>query len=106
MILLFKPEFVEPILRGVKTETRRRWKQPLVKPGLTYWAATGLRREDRFAVLKIVYVRKQRLGDMTEDDARKEGCRSLEEFKRVWRRVYGHWDPSEEVYVIGFKVLR
>lgn len=104
-MILFKREFVDPILSSAKTESRRRWKRPLVREGGVYWAATGFRREDRFAKLRVKYVRRQRLGDVTEEDAKKEGCSSLEEFREVWRRVYGSWDPDEEVYVVGFEVV-
>lgn len=104
-MILFRREFVDLILSGAKTESRRRWRRPLVKEGGVYWAATGFGRGDRFARLKVKYIRRQRLGEVTEEDARREGCSSLEEFKEVWTRIYGSWDPCEEVYVVSFEVV-
>lgn len=104
-MILFKREFVGLVLSRTKTESRRRWKRPMVREGGVYWAATSFMPRDRFARLRVRYVRKQRLREMTEGDARREGCASLDEFKEVWRRVYGEWNPDEEVYVAGFEVV-
>ncbi|MEM4715449.1 MAG: hypothetical protein QXW85_04930, partial [Candidatus Nitrosocaldus sp.] len=53
------------------------------------------------------YVKRQRLGDMSDGDAILEGFSSLDEFRDVWVKCYGKdsWDPMLEVYVIGFRVV-
>ena len=42
---------------------------------------------------------------ITEEDAKKEGCSSVAEFKKVWEEIYGKWNPEQEVYVVEFKLL-
>jgi len=37
----------------------------------------------------IVKKYRQKLGDMSEEDIRKEGCSSREEFIREWEESYG-----------------
>jgi len=103
--MIFRKEFVKLILEGKKTQSRRKWKRPLVKEGRIYKARTGY-SSDYFAKIQINRVFKQKLGDMSEEDAKKEGCESLEEFKRVWERVTGEpWNPEEEVWVVEFSVV-
>ncbi|GBC73579.1 hypothetical protein HRbin04_00982 [archaeon HR04] len=106
-MLLFNRCLVEPILTGRKVETRRVWKRCLVKPNRVYTASTDYSRDGIFARLYIKYVKRQRLGEMSDEDAMLEGFSSLEEFKNVWIGCYGidSWDPMLEVYVIGFKVV-
>jgi len=48
----------------------------------------------------------KRLGEITPADAMAEGGYTVEEFKDVWRRINGTWDPNEEVTVYDFKLLR
>ncbi len=50
-------------------------------------------------------IRKQRLGEMTMDDAAREGAQSLSEFRDGWESIYGGWDPGEEVWVVEFRLL-
>ena len=41
---------------------------------------------------------------MTAEEARKEGSCTLEEFRKVWERINGRWDPDEAIWVYAFKV--
>ncbi|MEM1941933.1 MAG: ASCH domain-containing protein [Candidatus Nitrosocaldus sp.] len=106
-MLLFNRCLVEPILAGRKVETRRVWKRCLVKPNKVYTASTDYSRKSIFAHLYIRYVKRQRLGDMSDGDAILEGFSSLDEFRDVWVKCYGKdsWNPMLEVYVIGFRVV-
>jgi len=103
--MLFKPYLVEPILKGAKTETRRLWKRCLVKVGSNYKAKTNFRSNSAFATIKIAYIRREKLGNVNSDDAKKEGCRSLNEFKRIWIDSHGSWQPDTQVFVIGFRLV-
>ena len=103
--MLFKPYLVEPILKGAKTETRRLWKRCLVKVGSNYKAKTNFRSNSAFATIKIAYIRREKLGTVNSDDAKKEGCRSLNEFKRIWIDSHGSWQPDTQVFVIGFQLV-
>lgn len=103
--MLFKPYLVEPILSGAKTETRRLWKRCLVKVGATYRVKTGYGSESGFGTIRITYIRKERLGSIDPEGVKREGCRSLDEFKKIWIDSYSSWEPSAEVYVIGFQLV-
>ncbi len=111
--MLFKPEHKEMILKGTKTATRRVWKRPMVKVGGIYKAKTKLLSKEFFAKIMVFKLYKQRLYDMTEEDAKKEGYKNLKEFEKVWikingdwnNRITGKWNGNEEVYVIEFKTI-
>src|SRR5690606_38575844 len=71
-VILFKPEQVEPILVGRKTQTRRTWKRPRVKVGSVHQAKTTY-HDKPFARIKITGLRRQRLGDISTEDVHREG---------------------------------
>jgi len=48
----------------------------------------------------------QKLGDISPEDARKEGYSNLEEFKAAWIEIHGKWDADLEVWVYEFKLAR
>ncbi|MGC8563210.1 MAG: hypothetical protein ACP5NO_08520, partial [Thermoplasmata archaeon] len=45
------------------------------------------------------------LGLITPEAALREGCSSVDEFRDLWVRINGSWDPGTEVYVIRFHLL-
>lgn len=100
--MLFKKPLYEKIISGEKVATRR----PLApKMGRAVYS-TGQRVGIRYSMYKktsaFVTIKRrftQKLGEVTEDDAKKEGLGSLEEFKRIWILIYQKWDPEELVYV-------
>ena len=59
--------------------------------------------------LLITRVYAEHLHDMTEKDARKEGCASIDEFRKLWDSINGvrgyGWDVNPVVYVIEFKLV-
>lgn len=94
----FMPEHVQLIRKGEKTQTSRKGTDPRIRVGIRVEAYA------KFAELKVVGLSRKRLGDFTEEDARREGGYTLEEFKRVWKKLHGEWNPDENVNVITFKV--
>lgn len=104
--MLFKDNMKKAILNGIKTETRRVWSRCMVKEGKIYKARTNYSNNSIFALIKITYVRREKLGNTDEIDATREGYNSLSEFIKEWSKIYGSWDPDLTVYVIGFKVIR
>ncbi len=101
--MLFKPEHVEPILCGEKTQTRRAWKKRRAKVGAVHKAKLKMISRDYFALLRIEGVRQERLGDISEADAKAEGGYTIESYREEWRRINkGVWDPDLLVYVVGF----
>jgi len=103
---LFKPEHVKKILRGEKTQTRRvhlhTWIIGKVYPIKTHWLC---KREE--APGKIIILRKfrQKLGEISPEDVKKEGYNSLEEFRREWEKLHGEWNPEQVVWVYEFKLV-
>lgn len=103
-MILFKPQFIQPILKGRKTQTRRvgkkRWNV-----GSVHMAKTGLLCEDPFARLRITGVRRSLLGWITHEEAEKEGFDCVADFNHAWRQIHGEWSPKQEVWVIDFEVM-
>jgi len=104
--MLFKPEHKEMILEGNKTATRRVWKRPMVKVGGIYKAKLKMLSKDYFAKIKVTKLFKQGLYFMTNDDAKKEGYRNIDDFAKIWIKINGEWNPNLIVYVIEFEVLK
>jgi len=96
----FMPEHVQPIRKGTKTQTSRKGLDPRIRIGARLDAYT------KFAELRVVDLKRKKLGDFTEEDARREGGYTLEEFKKVWKKLHGEWNADETVNVIGFQVER
>lgn len=105
-MILFKQEHVRPILKGEKTQTRRvgtkRWNV-----GSIHQAKTQMLIKSYFARLRILDVRQELLGDITPEDALKEGGYTVEEFIDVFDRINkktGGWSPDLMVWVVTFEL--
>lgn len=94
----FMPEHVPPIRKGTKTQTSRKGLDPRIRIGAKIEAYT------KFAELRVTDLARKKLGDFTEEDAKHKGGYTLEEFKAVWKKLHGEWNPSETVNVVRFKV--
>lgn len=102
---MFKRNILKKVLEGKKTVTRRPVERKrgrrIYEIGEKVGITNRYKKPDNF----IVITRKSRqvLGDMTEEDARKEGFESLEEFQKAWKRIYGEYNPKQVVWVYEFK---
>lgn len=102
-MILFIPEHVPLILSGRKTQTRRLGK-PRWIVGAVHQAKTKLFGAAPFAHLRIVEVRQEPLGAITEADAILEGCESVAEYRRVWEKINRVWTPGQRVNVVTFEL--
>ncbi len=105
MVMLFKPYHVPLILERRKTHTRRIWKKCRVKPGHFYQARTKLfDKSSTFAKIEVIRVWRERLLDISEEDAFKEGYNSRAEFLEAFKRINGGKEIPEDlvVYAIEF----
>ena len=102
MGLIFKQEHIRLILKGKKTQTRRRHKR-LFKAGKIYNIKSNWVHKTGHRIL-ITSVHRQRLGDITPEEAMKEGGYTIEEFKEVWILINGSWNLDEEVVVYEFRL--
>ncbi len=101
VLLPFSKKHADDILIGHKTQTSRKGIYPNIKSGRIVRAAIT-----HFADLEILDVNRKKLGDFNENDAQREGGYTLEQFKDVWKKLHGAWNPNEIVSVIRFRLVR
>ncbi|HUW46390.1 MAG TPA: ParB/RepB/Spo0J family partition protein [Dehalococcoidia bacterium] len=101
IFLPFSKKHADDILIGRKMQTSRKGIYPNIKSGRIVRAAIT-----HFADLEILDVHRKKLSDFDENDAQREGGYSLEEFKNVWKKLHGQWNPNEIVSVIEFRLVR
>jgi len=100
----FRLSHMEPILKGIKTQTSRKGiRDPKIKVGAIIHASVW---EPHFAALRVTSIERKRLKDFDEGDAKREGGYTLEEFKKVWEDIHGEWNDDEFVYMIHFEKVR
>jgi len=98
----FKRMFVDKILRGEKTQTRR-LKIAWYKVGSIVPAQCGY-REKAFAYLEITNIRREWLGRISEADIKKEGLNTMKEFVDKWVEINKEFNMNDLIYVIDFKL--
>lgn len=110
--MLFKDYHIPMIRSGSKTVTRREWSENYARPneGSVQIASDEMFTSDEEAdcYIRILDVYEQPLGEMTDEDAQKEGdYEDLEEFRDGYADVYGDdaWDPEKEVWVVEFEYV-
>ena len=99
--LAFTHRHYQSVVSGEKQQTTRRRADPRIEAGTIVRADVI-----QFADLEITDVIRKRLGELTEEDAYAEGGYTLDEFRDLWRRSYGGWNPEELVTIIRFDVAR
>jgi hypothetical protein len=101
---LFKRSLIPLILSGQKTQTRRAHKRQWLI-GHTYkikdqYCSKGL------GTIKITRAFKQRLGDISEQNAQKEGFANRIEFIKSWTLINKvTWNPETVVTVYEFVLI-
>ena len=101
IFLPFSRAHAEAMEKGIKTQTSRKTKDPRLQSGMLVRAQVT-----HYADLEVTNVYRKKLGDFDEEDARREGGYTLDEFKEVWKKLHGEWNPNESVYVIQFKLAK
>jgi len=56
--------------------------------------------------LRITSIERKRLKYFDEEDAKREGGYTLEEFKKMWKAFHGEWDENQLVYVMHFEKVK
>ncbi len=106
--LIFRPELVEKILTGEKTETRRKVREGEAcryEVGKTYALQPG-RGKKAVGRIRITGVRREHLGQMSHHKALREGFTGTGEFLRYWQMLYGPFVPDlVEVWAIRFELV-
>ena len=104
MVFLFKDFHVEPILRGEKTQTRRRHKRPR-RVGSVHQCRTTLFGKP-FARIRIKRVWRERVCDINDADAEAEGGYTREEYIRGLLEMHrGRLSETDWVWCYEFELV-
>ena len=83
------------LLRGNRTKWRT-GRNYAVQPG---------RNQKAVARIRLLDIRYQFLGHISEEEARAEGYASLAEFIETWKMIHGHFDREQPVWVLEFRLM-
>jgi len=110
--MLFKDYHIPMIRSGSKSVTRREWADNYPGPnvGTVVAAKTDMLKPDDKCdcFIRVTGRREERLGDITEASARREGdYDSVEDFRSGYEEVYGagSWNADKVVDVIEFEYV-
>jgi hypothetical protein len=104
MSITFRADNIKKILEGRKTQTRRRSRYQL-KVGRVY----GIKDNwfsNPAACVRITRRFKQRLGDISPEDVRKEGYDSFEDFQAAWIKLHASWKSNDVITVYEFELWK
>lgn len=98
-MLLFKKKYLEDIRAGRKTQTIRVWKVRHMRPGqLSYIPGVGY--------IQIEAVDEVSLTQLTDEDARRNGCASADQLRAEVAGIYRADEANgKHVFRIRFHVL-
>ena len=99
---MFKRDLLEKVLSGLKTQTRRLHTKTLRKGKIYALKKNWIENTGKY--IKITKVYPQKLSDITQEEAKKEGFSSLDKFREAWIRINGSWDPEMIVTVYEFEL--
>jgi len=95
--ICFRRPFIFKIISGEKTQTRRLSGR--------YQVGEILQVNNTEIWILITKKYRQRLGEISMQEIRKEGFSSPKEFQDAWKKIHGCWNPSMEVWTYEFEVI-
>jgi len=102
--MMFQRELLDLVISGKKTQTRRLHKHPLKEKQKYVIKRNWYKNTEHYIQIKKVY--PQKLSDVTQEEAIKEGFSGLDEFREAWIRINGSWDPEMFVTVYEFELAK
>ncbi len=100
-----KTPTIDMVLAGNKTQTRRPTKDSAWTVGGVYGVVPN-KGAPPVALIKLLDLRQERVGDITDVDAQAEGVKDAATFKAEWAKFKRGWDPEKLVWVLEFKLLQ
>jgi uncharacterized protein YhfF len=85
--------------KALKRGNRTKWQT-----GRSYSVQPG-RGQKAIGRIRLLDIRYQHLGNVTEEEARAEGYANLEGFVQAWTEIHGHYDPERAVWALEFRLL-
>ena len=82
------------------------WRGDRVKwrTGRSYAVQPG-RGKKAVARIRLLDIRYELLGHITEVEARAEGFASLTEFQHIWQKIHGNYDRTQPVWALEFRLV-
>lgn len=112
--MIFRPELAAKVMAGEKTVTRRAfslnprspwWQEDCaLQVGKDYAACPG-RGKHAIGRIRVTNVSSERLCDIGEDHARREGFASRAEFLQAFHEINPRTPLDVSVWVVEFEVL-
>jgi hypothetical protein len=110
----FRPELADKVMAGEKTVTRRvvsdnRWSpwyvdQCSLKVGRDYAVCPG-RGKNAIGRVRIKDVRREPLGHLSDEEARREGFATAADFEAAFRAINGIYADNLLVWRVEFEVM-
>jgi hypothetical protein len=114
-MVTFQPHLAEMVMAGTKVVTRRIcsdnprspwWRERCaLKPGRDYAVQVG-RGLPALGRARVVSVRRERLGELDDAEARREGFPSRGHFEATFRAINGGYDPDVDVWRVELEAVR
>ncbi len=99
--LKFKPEYLRDLLSGRKRTTIRREKK-YDEGEVVYVCDLKGRVYGRAFIYRVD---SKRVGELSDEDARRDGFRDLGELLRALTNIYGKLDKNDVIYIYHLEVL-
>jgi hypothetical protein len=92
--------FSDAEYQQIMNKKKRTMTERNIRPGIK--ADVEIEPLIRAEPIKVVDVFRRTLGRFKDENAKREGFETIDEFKDSWMQKYGVWDDSELVYVVMF----
>lgn len=103
-VMQFLAHEKEALLDGTKTQmSRTSVPDPKVKAGAVVHAAIW---EPQIAELRISSIERKKLKYFDDEDAKREGGYTLQQFRKMWKEAHGEWDEEQLVYIVHFEKVK
>ena len=99
--LKFRDEYIPLVLGGLKKTTIR--DKLKYRVGEIVYIADL--RGNVYCRARITRIDDKYISELSEEDALRDGFKSLDELREALKEIYGELDESRKVYIIHFKII-